>query len=209
MDLCKEHEEEGSNSNTSGKDYPKSQTAKNHVHACKFVSVIFDCAILRTVACQAPLSMGLSRQEYRHGLLFPSPGDLPEPRIEPTSLAWQVGCLPISHLGSPPIKNYFRGQRAREDGEGRAASPEPEIEAIWDGPSICATPFGLSRPRQCYQRHPLYQKAGGHYGEKTKQEESGGGARRRGRRICGGKSSRPLSGKGQSGVSPKVEGVLR
>ena len=150
MDLCKEHEEEGSNSNTSGKDYPKSQTAKNHVHACKFVSVIFDCAILRTVACQAPLSMGLSRQEYRHGLLFPSPGDLPEPRIEPTSLAWQVGCLPISHLGSPPIKNYFRGQRAREDGEGRAASPEPEIEAIWDGPSICASPFGLSRPRPCY-----------------------------------------------------------
>ena len=59
------------------------------------------------------------------------------------------------------------------------------------------------------QQHPLYQKAGGHYGEKTKQEESGGGARRRGRRICGGKSSRPSSGKGQSGVSPKVEGVLR
>ena len=37
------------------------------------------------------------------------------------------------------------------------------------------------------QHHPLYQKAGGHYGEKIKQEESGGGARRRGRRICSGK----------------------
>ena len=46
------------------------------------------------------------------------------------------------------------------------------------------------------QRHPLYQKAGRHYGEKTKQEESGGGARRIGRKIYGGKSSRPLSGKG-------------
>ena len=41
MDLYKEHEEEGSNSNTSGKDYPKSQTAKNHVHARKLTSVMF------------------------------------------------------------------------------------------------------------------------------------------------------------------------
>ena len=39
------------------------------------------------VACQAPQSMGFSRQEYQSGLPFPSPGDLPDPRIEPTSLA--------------------------------------------------------------------------------------------------------------------------
>ena len=39
-----------------------------------------------TVAHQAPLSMGFSRQEYRSGLPFPSPGDLPDPGIEPTSL---------------------------------------------------------------------------------------------------------------------------
>ena len=39
-----------------------------------------------TVASQAPLSMGLSRQEYWSGLLFPSPGDLPDAGIEPTSL---------------------------------------------------------------------------------------------------------------------------
>ena len=32
-----------------------------------------------TVACQAPLSMGFSRQEYWSGLLFPTPGDLPDP----------------------------------------------------------------------------------------------------------------------------------
>ena len=38
-----------------------------------------------TVACQAPLSMGFSRQEYWSGLLFPSPGDLPDPGIEPGS----------------------------------------------------------------------------------------------------------------------------
>ena len=35
-----------------------------------------------TVACQAPLSMGFSRQEYWSGLLFPSPGNLPDPGIE-------------------------------------------------------------------------------------------------------------------------------
>ena len=38
-----------------------------------------------TVAYQAPLSMGFSRQEYWDGLLFPSPGDLPDPGIEPRS----------------------------------------------------------------------------------------------------------------------------
>ena len=42
-----------------------------------------------TVACQPPLSMAFSRQEYWSGLPFPSPGDLPNPMIE---------------LGSPPLK---------------------------------------------------------------------------------------------------------
>ena len=39
-----------------------------------------------TAAHQAPLSMGFSRQEYWSGLPFPSPGDLPDPGIKPTSL---------------------------------------------------------------------------------------------------------------------------
>ena len=39
-----------------------------------------------TVAYQAPLSMGFSRQQYWSGLPFPSPGDLPDPGIEPGSL---------------------------------------------------------------------------------------------------------------------------
>ena len=39
-----------------------------------------------TVARQAPLSMGFFRQEYWSGFPFPSPGDLPNPGIEPTSL---------------------------------------------------------------------------------------------------------------------------
>ena len=47
--------------------------------------------ILWTGACQAPLSMGFSRQEYWSGLLCPPPGDLPDPGIKPetlTSPAW-------------------------------------------------------------------------------------------------------------------------
>ena len=44
-----------------------------------------------TVACQAPLSMGFSRQEYWSGLPFPSPGDLPDPEIEPTAPALAGG----------------------------------------------------------------------------------------------------------------------
>ena len=51
-------------------------------------------AILWTVAYQAPLSMGFSRQEYWSGLPFPSPGDLPDPGIEPGSPALQADALP-------------------------------------------------------------------------------------------------------------------
>ena len=60
--------------------------------------------ILWTVACQAPLSMGFSRQEYCSGLPRPPPGDLPSPGIESTSPvfpAWQVGFLPLTLRGSP------------------------------------------------------------------------------------------------------------
>ena len=54
-------------------------------------------ATLRTVACQAPLSIGFSRQEYWSGLPFPPPGNLRDPGIESASLVshlrWQVGFL--------------------------------------------------------------------------------------------------------------------
>ena len=55
------------------------------------------------VAHQAPLSMGFPRQEYRSGLPFPPPEDLPDPGTEPespASPAWQADSLPLSHLGS-------------------------------------------------------------------------------------------------------------
>ena len=53
-----------------------------------------------TVAHQAPLSMGLSRQEYWSRLPCLPPGDLPDPEIKPVSPALQTNSLPLSHLGS-------------------------------------------------------------------------------------------------------------
>ena len=54
-----------------------------------------------TVAYQAPPSMGFSRQECWSGLLFPSPGDLPDPGIEPRSPALQADALPSEKLLKP------------------------------------------------------------------------------------------------------------
>ena len=47
---------------------------------------LFCCSASWTVAHQAPLSVGFSRQEYWNRLLFPPPGHLPNPEIEPTFL---------------------------------------------------------------------------------------------------------------------------
>ena len=52
-----------------------------------------------TVAHQPPLSMGFSRQDHWRGLLFPSPGDLPDPGIEPGSPALQADALPSEPPG--------------------------------------------------------------------------------------------------------------
>ena len=54
-----------------------------------------------TVAYQAPLSMGFSRQECWSELPFPSPGDLPEPGIKPGSPALQADALPSEPPGKP------------------------------------------------------------------------------------------------------------
>ena len=58
-----------------------------------------------TVACQAPLSMGFSRQEYWSRLPFPPPVGLPNPGIEPRPPALQVDSLPTE---PPGIINYFQ-----------------------------------------------------------------------------------------------------
>ena len=71
-------------------------------HACVSSSVMSDSATLWTVARQAPLSMEFSRQEYWSGWPFPSPGNLPDPGIEPGSSALQADFFLLSE---PPGKH--------------------------------------------------------------------------------------------------------
>ena len=59
----------------------------------KSLSCVWHFAAPWTLAYQAPLSMGFSRQEYWSGLPFPSPGDLPKPGIEPRSPTLQGDAL--------------------------------------------------------------------------------------------------------------------
>ena len=59
------------------------------------------CETLWTVAPQAPLFMGFSRQEDWSGLPYPPSGDLPDPGIKRWSPVLQADSLPLSHQGSP------------------------------------------------------------------------------------------------------------
>ena len=67
-------------------------------------------ATLQTIACQAPLSMEFSRQEYWSGLPCPSPGDLPDPGIEPTSLVSSAlaGRFFTTVLSGKPYQGFLR-----------------------------------------------------------------------------------------------------
>ena len=65
---------------------------------------------LWTVACQAPLSMGFSRQQYWSGLPFPPPGDLPDPGIEPGSPALEADALTSEPPGKPRLFKYDLNQ---------------------------------------------------------------------------------------------------
>ena len=81
---------------------------------------------LWTVDHQAHLSMEFPRQEYCSGLLLPTPGDLPNPGIEPVSLASPALAgsffLPLSHQGNPlkvynNVKKTFRTYSENLDGK--------------------------------------------------------------------------------------------
>ena len=62
-----------------------------------------------TIAYQASPSMGFSRQEYWSGLPFPSPGDLPNPGIEPGSPALEADALTSEPPGKPRESKIIEG----------------------------------------------------------------------------------------------------
>ena len=79
-----------------------------HMYGCHawVLSLICLFETLWTVACQAPLSIGFSRQEYWSELPFPSPGNLPNPGTEPASTvspAPQADSLPAESSGKPSV----------------------------------------------------------------------------------------------------------
>jgi len=69
-------------------------------------SVMSDSVTSWTVALQAPLSMEVSRQGYRSGVPFPSPGDLPNPGIKPGSSAFRADSLPSEPLRTSLVAQY-------------------------------------------------------------------------------------------------------
>ena len=71
------------------------------------LSRVYSFATLWTVTCHAPLLMGFPRQEYRSGLPFPSPGDLPDPGIEPESPALAGRFFTTESSGKPTFPLYY------------------------------------------------------------------------------------------------------
>ena len=71
--------------------------------------------------------MEFSRQEYRSGLPFPSPGDLPNPGIEPGSPAFYAGTLPseLRWIG----KEAFKGKADEID----STVEQLDVENVWEG----------------------------------------------------------------------------
>ena len=90
--------------------------AKYHSNASvlKHFSRVLHFATLWTVACQAPLSKGISSQEYWNGLPCPAPGDLPDPGFKPSSLMLTafVGVL-FTTRTTIVMKTVNRGQWVR------------------------------------------------------------------------------------------------
>ena len=91
-----------------------------------------------TIAYQAPLSMEYSRQEYWSGLPFPSPGDLPDPGIEPRSPALQADAL-------PPGKSSLISYAAAAAAAAKPLQSCPILCDPIDGRPPGSPPLGFSR----------------------------------------------------------------
>ena len=78
-------------------------------------SVVSDCVTPWTAAHQALLSMEFSRQECWGGLPFPSPGDHPNPGMEPVSPALQADSLPSKPPGQPLISTKCSSRLLAKD----------------------------------------------------------------------------------------------
>ena len=109
-------------------NYTRLPSTRGRLHGVYFrwdrllsrISRVRLCATPWTVARQAPLSMGFSRQEYWSGLSCPPPGELPNPGIEPRSPALQTESVPAEPPGKPPQRRLrcfkLKGWESLEEG---------------------------------------------------------------------------------------------
>ena len=90
--VCVQKREKGEVSGIQRSHWDKNKDISVCVCVCVCVScsVVSNSAIQRTIACQVPLLVEFSQQEYCSGLPFPSPGHLPHPGVEPISPAPQA-----------------------------------------------------------------------------------------------------------------------
>ena len=84
-------------------EIPQKIKNKTSVCVCESLSHVRLCDLMDYIACQAPVSMEFSRQEYWNGLPLPSPGDLPDLGIEPWSPVLQANSLPSETPGKSRI----------------------------------------------------------------------------------------------------------
>ena len=154
-----------------------------------FSNVRFFANIWR-VACQAPLSMGFSRQECWSGLPFPSPGDLPDTGVKPSSPALQADSLPPEPPEEPkerkggsqrhpcilqtvgcrrtnPPKLQLRNRR-----------PEPRTALTVQRPSLSflihTAEAGSSLPQTCTQDRGLPEALHRHLGDGSSERSTSG-----------------------------------
>ena len=105
------------------------------------------------------LSMGVSKPEYPSGLLFPPPGDLPDPGVKPTSPespALQADSLPLSPQGSPDscaetLMPRVMALGGRPSGKRLGHEGGPPLKGI--SPRITQTPPAFCGPSDTRTRH--------------------------------------------------------
>ena len=100
--------------------------------ACSLSHVWF-CATPWTVARQAPLSMGFSRQEYWSGLPFPPLGDLPYQGMEPVCAALTGGFFTAQLPGKPPWQTFCIYWRKEPNVQVQAQRWEERLGWGWGG----------------------------------------------------------------------------
>ena len=99
---------------------PQGTTTKSHgqytfvVVAVQLLSHILLFVTLWTIARQAPLSVGFSRQDYWSGLTVPPPGDLLDQAIQPKPPALAVDSSPLSHQEAPLVDIHFGLKRKKK-----------------------------------------------------------------------------------------------